>query len=46
MPASLQAGVEFDVVEEAESDVMVGRAIGNAMAFETVALPAGLATET
>jgi len=46
MPASLQAGVEFDVVEEAESDVMVGRAIGKAMALETVALPAGLATET
>ena len=46
MPAGLQADVEFDDVEGAESDVMVGRAIGNEIALDVFALAAGLATAT
>jgi len=46
MPAGAQAGVEFDDVVDAESDVMVGRAIGNEMELEVFALDAGLATAT
>jgi len=46
MPAGLQAGVEFDVVEDAESDVMVGRTIGNEIALDVFALAAGLETAT
>ena len=46
MPAGLQAGVEFDDVVDAESDVMVGSAIGNEIVLDTFALDAGLATAT
>ena len=46
MPAGLQAGVVFDDVVDAESDVIVGRAIGNETELEVVALDAGLATVT
>jgi len=46
MPAGLHAGVEFDDVVDAESDVIVGRAIGNEIAFDMFALDAGLATAT
>jgi hypothetical protein len=46
MPAGLQAGVVFDEVVDPESDVMVGRAIGNEIAFDIFALDAGLATAT
>jgi hypothetical protein len=46
MPAGLQAGVVFEDVVDPDSDVMVGRTIGNAIAFEVLALAAGLATAT
>ena len=46
MPAGLQAGVVFDEVVEEESDVMVGRTVGNEMALDELALNAGLATAT
>jgi hypothetical protein len=46
MPAGLQAGVIFDEVVEPESDVMVGRTIGNEIALDRFALDAGLATVT
>jgi hypothetical protein len=46
MPAGLHSGVVFDMLEGAESEVMVGRTIGNAMAFDVFALAAGLATAT
>ena len=46
MPAGLHAGVVFDEVVDPESDVMVGRAIGNEIAFDMFALDAGLATAT
>jgi hypothetical protein len=46
MPAGLQDGVVFDNVVDPESDVMVGRAIGNEIALERFALDAGLATVT
>lgn len=46
IPAGLHAGVEFVDVEDAESDVMVGRTIGNGIAFDAFALAAGLATAT
>jgi hypothetical protein len=46
IPAGLQAGVELDAVEDAESDVIVGSTIANATAFEVFALPAALATAT
>jgi hypothetical protein len=44
MPSRLQAGVVFDVDVEAESDVIVGSTIGNAIAFEVFALAVGFAT--
>lgn len=46
MPAGLQAGVVFDMLEGAESEVMVGRTIGNEMVLEVFALDGGLATAT
>ena len=46
MPAGLQAGVVFDDVVDPDSDVMVGRTIGNEIAFDVFALAAGLATAT
>jgi len=46
MPAGAQAGVVFDDVVDAESDMMVGRAIGNETELEVFALDAGLATAT
>jgi hypothetical protein len=46
MPAGLQAGVVFEEVVDAESDVMVGRTIGNETELEVLALAAGLATAT
>jgi len=46
MPAGLQAGVVFDMLEGAESEVMVGRAIANEISFDRFALAAGLATPT
>jgi hypothetical protein len=46
MPAGLQAGVVLEEVVDAESDVMVGRAIGNETELEALALDAGLATAT
>jgi hypothetical protein len=46
MPAGLQAGVVFDEVVDAESDVIVGRNIGNEIAFDVFVLDAGLATAT
>jgi len=46
MPDGLHSGVEFDMLDGAESEVMVGRAIGNAMVFDVFALAAGLATAT
>jgi len=46
MPAGLQAGVLFADVVDAESDAMVGRTIGNEIAFEMFVLDAGLATAT
>ena len=46
MPAGLQAGVVFDDDVDPESDVMVGRTIGNAIAFDMFALDAGFATAT
>ena len=46
MPAGLQAGVVFDDDVDPESDVMVGRTIGNAIAFDRFALDAGFATAT
>ena len=46
IPAGLQDGVVFDDVVDPESDVMVGRAIGNEIALERFALDAGLATAT
>ena len=46
MPAGLQAGVVFDDVVDADSEVIVGRTIGNEIAFDVLALDAGLATAT
>lgn len=46
MPAGLQAGVVFDMLAGAESDVIVGRTIGNEIELEVFALDAGLATAT
>jgi hypothetical protein len=46
MPAGLQAGVVFDDVVDPESDVMVGRTIGNEIVLERFGLDAGLATAT
>lgn len=46
MPTGLQAGVVLEEVVDAESDVIVGRAIGNETELEVVALDAGLATVT
>ena len=46
IPAGLQDGVVFDDVADPESDVIVGRAIGNEIALERFALDAGLATAT
>jgi hypothetical protein len=46
MPDGLHAVVEFEDVVEAESDVMVGRTIGNEIALDRLALEAGLATVT
>jgi hypothetical protein len=46
IPAGLQAGVVLDEVEDAESEVMVGRTIGNEIEFDVFALDAGLATAT
>jgi hypothetical protein len=45
-PAGLQAGVVFDDVVDADSEVIVGRTIGNEIAFDVLALDAGLATAT
>lgn len=46
IPSRLQAGVVFEDDVEADSDVMVGSTIGNASAFDVLALDAGLATAT
>jgi hypothetical protein len=46
MPTGLQAGVVFEEVVDDESDVMVGRTIGNETELEVLALAAGLATAT
>ena len=46
MPAGLQAGVVLDDVVDADSEEIVGRTIGNEMAFDVLALDAGLATAT
>lgn len=46
IPAGLQAGVVFDMLEGAESEVMVGRTIGNWIVLDVFALAAGLATAT
>jgi hypothetical protein len=46
IPAGLQAGVVLDEVEGAESEVMVGRTIGNEIVFDVFVLDAGLATAT
>jgi hypothetical protein len=46
MPEAPQAGVVFVDVVELESDVIVGRAIVKATAFDVLALAAGLATIT
>ena len=46
IPAGLQAGVVLDMLEGAESEVIVGRTIGNEMVLDVFALDAGLATAT
>ena len=46
IPAGLHSGVEFDAVEDAESDVIVGSTIAKAMVFDVFPLPDGLATAT
>ena len=46
IPDALQAGVVFDADVDAESEVIVGSAIGNDTALDTFALAAGLATVT
>jgi len=44
MPSGLQAGVVFDMIEDEESEVIVGRTIGNEIVLDMLALDAGLAT--
>jgi hypothetical protein len=46
IPAGLQAGVVFDMLAGAESEVIVGRTIGNEIELDVFALDAGLATAT
>ncbi len=45
-PMGLQYGVLFDEVVDAESDVMVGRTIGNEITLDVFVLDAGEATAT
>lgn len=46
IPEALQAGVVFDAEVDAESEVIVGSAMGNATEFDLFTLAAGLATAT
>lgn len=46
IPVGAHSGVVLDDVDDAESDVIVGSAIGNATALDTLPLAAGLATAT
>jgi hypothetical protein len=46
IPAALQYGVLFEPVVDAESDVMVGKTIGNETELDVLALDTGVATAT